>query len=76
MSLPRLIIFTLLIFPSFIFGQDVQFQWVNTVGGSSPDYTLAVGIDANGNVYSMGTFAGTVDMDSGPANSNVNSLNR
>jgi hypothetical protein len=33
---------------------------------STPDYALAVGYDANGNVYSMGTFQGTVDMDPGP----------
>lgn len=73
MSLPRLIIFTLFIFPSFIHGQDTQFKWVNTVGAGLSDYTVSVGTDVNGNVYTMGTFQGTVDMDPGPGVFNLTS---
>jgi hypothetical protein len=66
MRLLRFLIFTLFVLPSYALGQDVQFQCVNTVAAALPDYALAVGYDANGNVYSMGTFQGTVDMDPGP----------
>lgn len=72
MRLQRLLVL-ILIFPSYIFGQDVQFEWVNVVGSPSHDYTLSVATDANGNVYSMGAFQGTVDMDPGPAVLNLTS---
>ncbi|MGN6493723.1 MAG: SBBP repeat-containing protein [Agriterribacter sp.] len=73
MSPQRLLALTLLIFPLSVFAQAIQFDWVNTVGGTSSDYSLAVGTDVNGNVYTMGTFSGTVDMDSGPGVFNMTS---
>lgn len=68
-----LLTFTLFLFSSTIFGQGVQFEWANPVGGNLGDYSLAVGVDASGNVYSVGTFSGTVDMDSGPGIFNMTS---
>jgi len=61
----RLLTLVLHLFPVIIYSQSVQLQWANTVSGNSGDYSLAVGSDAAGNVYSVGTFTGTVDMDPG-----------
>ena len=48
-----------------------NFQWAKTFGGSVTnglgDSAVAVATDAAGNAYVSGSFAGTVDLDPGPA---------
>ncbi len=51
---------------SFVFSQTVNFKWAKKMGAANNDLGIAVGVDAAGNVYSVGTFTGTVDFDPGP----------
>jgi hypothetical protein len=48
-------------------------QWVKKIGGTNSDFGQAVRVDANGNVFVAGTFAGTADFDPGPAIFNLQS---
>ncbi len=52
-----------------IFAQDTYLKWAKQFAGTSPlNYGRGYGIetDADGNVYSVGIFWGTVDFDPGP----------
>lgn len=49
-----------------VFSQN--FQWARSIGGKGEDKGLAVAIDANKNVYSIGIFSDTVDFDPGLGN--------
>lgn len=52
-----------------IFAQDTYLKWARQFAGiSTLNYSRGWGIetDANGNVYSVGGFTGTVDFDPGP----------
>jgi PKD repeat protein len=42
-----------------------SFQWAKTFGGTGFDYGADITTDANGNVYTTGTFASVVDFDPG-----------
>jgi hypothetical protein len=42
-----------------------NFVWVQQMGSASTDQALALTLDAAGNVYSTGSFQGTVDLDPG-----------
>lgn len=49
--------------------QDIDFDWVRAMGGSSSDDVgKSIDTDENGNVYITGTFKGTVDFDPSPSN--------
>lgn len=41
------------------------FEWAKSFGGTGTDVGSSVCVDANGNVYTTGTFTGTVDFDPG-----------
>lgn len=45
---------------------QVNFEWAKGFNGSSNNYGVSVHTDNNGNVYTMGTYSGTVDFDPGP----------
>ena len=45
--------------------------WVHTFGSTDFDYLFGVKVDSAGNVYTVGTFLGTVDFDPGPGTQNV-----
>jgi hypothetical protein len=40
-----------------------NFVWARTLGGTDNDFSNSVTIDKLGNVYTVGTFAGTADLD-------------
>lgn len=48
------------------YSADGAYQWALPIGGANFDRIDAVGVDANGDVFAGGTFAGTVDFGAGP----------
>ena len=53
---------------------DGDFVWVKSFGGTEiSDVTYAITLDDNGNIYTTGGFAGTVDFDPGTGVSYLNS---
>jgi gliding motility-associated-like protein len=53
--------------------QNPVFDWAKSIGGSSGDGGYKTVSDAAGNVYIMGNFWNTVDMDPGPGLFNITS---
>jgi hypothetical protein len=53
------------------FNAEGDLIWIKTIGGTGEDFGLDIKIDAHGNVYIIGYFAGTVDFNPGP---NFNNL--
>jgi len=47
--------------------------WAKRMGGFSQDYGFAISTDAGGNVYTIGSFLGTVDFDPGAGTHNLTS---
>ncbi|HLG33517.1 MAG TPA: hypothetical protein VI757_01445, partial [Bacteroidia bacterium] len=54
-----------LILHSALFAQSPNWQWAKGIGGTGGDFGGAIAIDASGNVYTTGSFNGTVDFDPG-----------
>jgi|GEM_PF-5899105 len=51
-----------------------NFKWVRTIGNSTEDETIVdLKIDSNSNVYSIGSFSGTVDFDPGTSSTTISS---
>jgi hypothetical protein len=50
-----------------------NYLWAKRIGGTNPASGRSVTIDGSGNVYTTGTFAGTVDFDPGAGTSNLTS---
>ncbi len=48
-----------------------DFVWVNAVGSTGAESANAVATDSAGNVYTAGTFSGTVDFDPGAGTANL-----
>ncbi len=65
---------TLSLLYSFGFTQTVNFKWAKRMGNVNNDLGIAVGVDAAGNVYTVGTFNGNVDFDPGTGTFFLNSL--
>ncbi len=61
-----------LIFNSF--AQSPDWLWAKAIGGTLNDYGNSVAVDASGNVYTTGTFQGTVDFDPGAGVFNLTSV--
>jgi len=59
--------FTLIfIISTFLSGAQVPiFQWAKSFGGVGGDVGNSIAVDASGNVYTTGSFSGTVDFDPG-----------
>lgn len=47
-----------------VFSQNLN--WIKQISGSGTDYVNGMVTDANGNIYTTGTFSGTIDLDPGP----------
>ena len=50
---------------------DVIFGLAKQLGGTGSDFGNSITLDSSGNVYTTGTFAGTVDFDPGIGTSNL-----
>lgn len=61
----KLLLLLMLTFSICIVNAQVNFQWAKSMGGTANDLGQSVAVDANGNVYTFGTFQGTVDFDPG-----------
>jgi hypothetical protein len=48
-----------------------DFVWAKRVGGAGADEAQAIALDAAGNVYTVGTFTGTVDFNPAAATNNL-----
>ena len=48
--------------------------WAKALTGTSSDYAYAIAVDKQGNVYTAGTFFGTVDFDPGTGTSYASSM--
>ncbi|MCB0755372.1 MAG: T9SS type A sorting domain-containing protein [Flavobacteriales bacterium] len=53
--------------------QTPQLDWAYALGGSSIDATVGHTTDLSGNIYSIGYFSGTLDLNPGPGFLNVSS---
>jgi hypothetical protein len=51
-----------------------ELEWVNRTGGTSNDFGMNAVRDANGNIYNVGFFEGTVDFDPGTNTFNLTSV--
>jgi hypothetical protein len=47
--------------------QTVQFDWASGMGGADHEHPNSIAIDKDGNVFTTGSFRGTVDFDPGTA---------
>jgi Secretion system C-terminal sorting domain/Beta-propeller repeat len=71
---------TVLLIPSFLFfvfqpTSAQSFGWASQLGGSENEQGASIKTDAASNVYTLGTFNGTVDFDPSPATTfNVTTL--
>lgn len=73
MSVKILLTISLLsVFTQYLNGQDVNLEWVRVMdaNGTFPSIPM-VELDGNGNVYTCGSFSGTVDFDPGTGVSNL-----
>lgn len=50
-----------------------NFLWAKRVGGNMLDRGLSMAFDLSGNIYALGYFKGTVDLDPGPGTYNLTS---
>ncbi|AEA45312.1 T9SS type A sorting domain-containing protein [Fluviicola taffensis] len=56
------------------FGQNPVTQWLKKAGSTGIDQSTSMALDASGNIYIAGTFAGTVDFDPSAATANLTSV--
>ncbi|MBK8846298.1 MAG: SBBP repeat-containing protein [Bacteroidetes bacterium] len=45
--------------------QAPDWQWAKGIGGTGGDLSYSIAVDKTGNIYTTGTFSGTVDFDPG-----------
>jgi len=69
-----LIIIILLSPSAALIAQSPQLEWAIGAGTANADFGNAIAVDAQGNVYSAGFFAGVADFDPGPGTINLSSV--
>lgn len=52
-------------FTDYVKSQSPTFEWVKGIGGGTESIGYSIELDAFGNVYTTGSFMGTVDFDPG-----------
>ena len=62
----KILIFFIFFGYSFLSAQTQTFNWAKKIGSTGADAGLDICTDLLGNVYTTGTFYGTVDFDPGP----------
>ncbi|MBS4065692.1 MAG: T9SS type A sorting domain-containing protein [Chitinophagaceae bacterium] len=62
-----------LMVPGAINAQSPTLQWAKKMGSTSNEEGRSVAVDASGNIYTTGTFSGTVDFNPGPGTYNLTS---
>lgn len=50
------------------------FDWVKTTGNTTNDYASKMATDASGNIYALGTYSGTLDLDPSSGTLNVTAV--
>ncbi len=66
------ILFTLICLQGvFAFGQNAEFIWAKSMGGTGGDRGTSIATDVFGNIYTTGYFVGTVDFDPGAGITNL-----
>lgn len=66
--LTKSVIFSILlsfVFVIDIYSQVLDFEWVKRTEGLSSEIGNCITVDLNGDIYSTGSFQGTVDFDPG-----------
>jgi Secretion system C-terminal sorting domain/Beta-propeller repeat len=63
-----------LLFLNHAQAQTEELKWVKTFGGTESDKATSVALDELGNVYTTGTFEGTLDFDPGVGEFNLSSV--
>jgi hypothetical protein len=53
--------------------QTPNWLWAKSMGGTGNDYGYSIALDASGNVYTTGSFFGSVDFDPGIGTFNLTS---
>ena len=64
------------LFTTTLLAQTATFEWAKGYGSSGYDIGTSITTDANGNVYAVGGFSGTIDFDPGTGVSNLHPKNR
>ncbi len=65
---------TALLFTHQLIAQSPNFEWAQNMGSTQSDKGNAIAIDSSGNVYTTGTFQGTVDFNPGAAIYNLTAM--
>ncbi len=70
----KLSLITGLLFSCLMHSQNPTFQWVKSIGGATSENGVHSTMDGSGNIYTIGSFYGTVDFDPGSGESILTSL--
>lgn len=72
MKVKLLLIVVCLLATSLLKSQNLE--WVKTFGGNESDYGISMYVDDEGNVYTTGSYSGTVDFDPGEGVTNLTAV--
>lgn len=74
MTRQYLYILFLTIITTFVLRAQIPvFNWAKGMGSGGSNFGYSIAYDVNGNVYTTGSFSGTVDFDAGPGIANLTS---